>query len=128
MSNAMGHVHRGFASVRRYLHGPIDFPAFLETTFGAVVLETNPDGPTLLQIGDSLVWVEAGELPSHVAPWVGSVYVYVQDVDEVYARAIALGATSISVPEDKPYKERQAGFIDAAGNTWWVSTYKAATR
>ena len=96
---------------------------FLEKTFGAVVLENNPNGPTLLQIGDSLIWVEAGDLPESVTPWVGSVYVYVPDVDAVYARAIELGAKSISVPEDKPYKERQAGFVDAGGNTWWVSTY-----
>ena len=52
-----------------------------------------------------------------------SVYVYVPDVDAVYRRAIDLGARSISVPEDKPYNERQAGFIDVAGNTWWVSKY-----
>ena len=125
-SNALSHVHRGFGSVRPYLHGPDDLPDFLERTFGAVVLETNPDGPTLLQIGDSLVWVEAGELPSHITPWVGSVYVYVEDVDAVYSRAIELGARSISAPEDKPYHERQAGFVDSGGNTWWVSKYLGA--
>jgi PhnB protein len=122
MSDALVHVHRGFGSVRPYLHGPADLPSFLEKTLDAVVLE-HQDGPTLLQIGDSLVWVEAGELPPHVAPWVGSVYVYVKDVDLVYARAIELGAESISAPEDKPYNERQAGFVDAGGNTWWVSSY-----
>ena len=83
----------------------------------------NDEGPTLLQVGDSLLWVEAGELPAHIEPWVGSVYVYVSDVDAVYRRAMELGARSISAPEDKPYKERQAGFIDAGGNTWWVSRY-----
>ena len=126
MSTTLIHVHKGFGSVRPYLHGPIDLPSFLQKTFNAVILETNQDGPTLLQIGDSLVWVEAGELPSHVKPWVGSVYVYVEDVDKVYARAIELGAKSISAPEDKPYNERQAGFVDAGGNTWWVSRYLGA--
>jgi len=123
MSNVLTHVHRGFGSVRPYLHGPIDLTSFLERTFGAVILENNHEGPTLLQIGDSLVWLEAGELPPHVKPWVGSVYVYVEDVDAVYARAMELGAKSISAPEDKPYMERQAGFVDAGGNTWWVSRY-----
>jgi PhnB protein len=122
MNKATAHIHRGFGSVRPYLHGPDDLPGFLEKTFSAVILERNQDGPTLLQIGDSLVWVEAGELPPHVVPWVGSVYVYVEDVDAVYARAIELGARSISAPEDKPYGERQAGFVDVGGNTWWVST------
>jgi PhnB protein len=127
MSNALTHVHKGFGTVRPYLHGPIDFPEFLENTFDAEVLEQNDEGPTLLQVGDSLIWVEAGELPPHVASWVGSVYVYVEDVDTVYARAMEYGAKSISAPEDKPYNERQAGFIDAGGNTWWVSRYMGAT-
>ena len=122
------HVHRGFGSVRPYLYGPTDLPGFLEKTFDAVVLERNEDGPTLLQIGDSVVWVESGELPPHVKPWVGSVYVYVEDVDAVYTRALELGAKSISTPEDKPYNERQAGFVDTGGNTWWVSKYLGAAR
>jgi PhnB protein len=126
MSPALSHVHKGFGVVRPYLHGPIDLPTFLQRTFDAVELERNEEGPTLLQIGDSLLWVEAGELPSHISPWVGSVYVYVEDVDAVYERAMQHGAKSISAPEDKPYSERQAGFIDPGGNTWWVSTYKHA--
>ena len=51
--------------------------------------------------------------------WVGSVYVYVPNVDTVYARAMELGARSISELKDKPYNERQAGFVDVGGNTWW---------
>src|SRR5215475_11157306 len=117
VSSAMSHVHKGFGVVRPYLHGPADLPAFLQKTFNAVELERNEDGPTLLQIGDSLLWIEAGDLPPHVSPWVGSIYVYVEDVDTVYGRAIQLGAKSISPPEDKPYNERQAGFVDAGGNT-----------
>jgi PhnB protein len=110
--------------VRPYLHGPADLPDFLQKAFGAVELERNDEGPILLQIGDSLLWVEAGELPAHVSPWVCSVYVYVEDVDGVYNRAIQLGARSITAPEDKPYRERQAGFVDPGGNTWWCSTYR----
>lgn len=68
--------------------------------------------------------MEAGDLPPNIASWVGSIYVYVEDVDAAYSRAIKLGAQSISPPEDKPYNERQAGFIDPGGNTWWVSTHK----
>ena len=96
MSSAMSHVHKGFGVVRPYLHGPVDLPEFLQRTFNAVELERNEDGPTLLQIGDSLLWIEAGDLPPHVSPWVGSIYVYVEDVDAVYGRAIELGAKSIS--------------------------------
>jgi len=51
----------------------------------------------------------------------GSIYVYVEDVDAVYGRAIRLGAKSIVPPEDIQYDERQASVI---GNTWWLSTYR----
>jgi PhnB protein len=76
-----------------------------------------------MQLGDSTVVIEAGKLPPDVKPWIGSVYVYVPNVDVVHARALALGARQLAAVGDKPYQERQGGFIDAAGNTWWVATY-----
>lgn len=39
------------------------------------------------------------------------------------AMVLPRGASVIAKPEDKPYGERQCGFTDAGGNTWWVSTY-----
>lgn len=121
------HVRHGIGTVRPYLHGPATLPEFLEKTFQAVELERHDFGPESfhveLQIGDSVVVVEAGELPDDVPPWMGSVYVYVEDVDAVYRRALENGAEALAGPEDKPYDERQAGFLDGAGNTWWVATY-----
>ena len=95
----------------------------MQQVFGAQVIERHDSGPTLLKIGDGAVWIEAGDLPPAIKPWTGSVYVYVADVDATCARAVALGARVIAQPEDKPYAERQCGFTDAGGNTWWVSTY-----
>lgn len=123
MDERTGHLRNGFGAVRPYLHGPAELPEFVRQVFGATEVERHDEGPTLLRIGDSLLWIEAGELPPHVAPWTGAVYVYVPDVDEVYRRAMQAGAESIAAPDDKPYQERQAGFVDAGGNTWWVSTF-----
>ena len=69
MNHPMKHVHRGVGSVRLYLCRPTSLIAFIQGVFGAEVIESNEGGPTLLKIGDSLVWVEAGELPSHIKPW-----------------------------------------------------------
>lgn len=122
------HVRQGRGTVRPYLHGPIQLPEFLRKVFGAVEVERFEFGPESvhveMQIGDSTVVIEAGQLPSGVEPWLGSVYVYVADVDAVHSRALALGARLLAAVEDKPYQERQGGFIDAAGNTWWVATYQ----
>jgi hypothetical protein len=39
-------------------------------------------------------------------------YLWVKDVDEVYSKALAAGASSESAPEDKPYGHRNAGVVD----------------
>lgn len=125
------HIQHGVGSVRPNVHGPISLVEFIVSVFDASELERHEFGPesyhVALQVGDSVLVLEAGELPADVKAWTNSVYVYVTDADEAYRRAMKLGATSISEPAAKPYQERQAGFRDSAGNTWWVATYKPGT-
>jgi PhnB protein len=127
MGNELRHVRHGLGSVRPYIRGPVQLLDFVKTAFNAVELERYEFGPESfhvdMQIGDSVVVIEAGELPGDTLPWTCSIYVYVADVDTVYDFAMNLGARSISPPTDKPYQERQVGFIDAAGNTWWIATF-----
>lgn len=122
------HIRHGRGSVRPYLRGPVGLPEFVGAVFRAVELERHAFGPQSfhveMQVGDSVVVIEAGELPDAVRPWQASVYVYVEEVDAVFARAVELGAKVLALVEDKPYQERQGGFLDPAGNTWWVATYK----
>jgi PhnB protein len=122
------HIRHGVGSVRPYIHGPVSLLDFVKAVFGAEELERHEFGPESfhveVRIGDSVMAIEAGDLPPDIAPWTNSIYVYVPDVDRIYRQAIALGAESISQPVDKPYQERQAGFRDSAGNTWWVGTFK----
>ena len=61
---------------------------FIREVFDVTEMEEHEGGPTLLRIEDSLLWIEAGDLPEGIAPWVGSVYVYVRDVDAEYKRAL----------------------------------------
>ena len=128
MTRQFAHVRHGIGSVRPYVHGPVELLDFVKQTFDAVELERHELGPKSfhveMQIGDSVIVIEAGKLPPDVASWKNSIYVYVKDVEAVYGRALRLGAKPLAQPEDKPYQERQAGFVDAAGNTWWVATYK----
>ena len=121
------HIRHGVGSVRPYIHGPVTLIDFIKQVFGAVELERHEfDSESFhveLQIGDSVIALEAGKLPENVTAWTSSVYVYVENVDATYKKAMQLKAESIAAPVDKPYMERQAGFRDAAGNTWWVGTY-----
>jgi PhnB protein len=47
-------------------------------------------------------------------------FVLVNDVDGVYAKALANGAEGNQEPGDRGYG-RTAGFIDSNGNQWWLN-------
>ena len=49
---------------------------------------------------------------------------YVPEVDTVFARAIAAGATEERPVADQFYGDRTAGVRDAFGNLWFVATHK----
>lgn len=97
--------------------------AFLKAAFGATEVECqrNPDNQVMhaeMKIGDSLVML--GQAGGRWTPRPGALYLWVDDVDATYARALHAGATSESEPEDKPYGHRNAGVIDQNGITWWI--------
>lgn len=118
------HIRNGAGTVRTYVFGPRSLLPFLEGTFSAEVVETSPDGAEVeVRIGDSAIALALGdEFPEGVATR-ASIYVYVEDADAAYARALGNGATSISPPEDKPYGERAGWVRDSFGNVWYISTY-----
>ena len=98
---------------------------FLTTAFGAteVSCQRNGDGTVMhaeLKIGDSLVML--GQASSQWKALSAALYLWVPDVDAVYARALESGATSQSAPEDKPYGHRNAGVVDRNGITWWIAS------
>ena len=53
----------------------------------------------------------------------GNFYIYVEDVDAVYKRAIAAGGTSLGEPADQFYGDRHGGVTDSEGNNWWIATH-----
>ena len=97
-----------------------DAPAqveFLRTVFDATGAH-QPDRPAEMLIGDSLVLVTAaGTRP----PFPAYLYVYVDDADAVYARALAAGAVSLEAPLDTPYGDRRAMVRDPFGNVWQIA-------
>jgi PhnB protein len=97
--------------------------AFLKAAFGGaeVNCQRNPDNTVMhaeMKIGDSLVMLgQAGGPWKHRA---AALYLWVEDVDATYARALKAGAASESQPEDKPYGHRNAGVIDTNDITWLI--------
>jgi PhnB protein len=98
---------------------------FLKEAFGAteLVCARNPDQTVMhaeIKIGDSLIMLgQAGEQWKALK---AALYVWVENVDEVYAKALAAGAASQSPPENKPYGHRNAGVLDQCGISWWIGS------
>jgi PhnB protein len=98
---------------------------FLKSAFGAIesLCHRNPDNTVMhaeIKIGDSLIML--GQAGDQWKALKASLYLWLENVDEVYAKALAAGATSQSPPEDKPYGHRNAGVIDPCGITWWIAS------
>lgn len=52
-----------------------------------------------------------------------SIHLYVENVDDVYKRALAAGATSLREPADQFYGDRNAQVKDPSGHCWDLSTH-----
>lgn len=91
--------------------------AFLQTVFDAQG-EVRPGQPIEAQIGDSLIMVSGAEERSLFPAFL---YVYVDDADACYARAIAAGAVSVEAPLDTPYGDRRGMVRDQAGNVFQIA-------
>ena len=77
--------------------------------------------PAEIMIGDSVVMVSGGDGLRDPMP--AFLYVYVEDADSTFQRAIAANAISLEVPADMPYGDRRAMVRDPWGNTWQIATH-----
>jgi PhnB protein len=94
---------------------------FLKIVFGASG-RLQSEAPTELRIGDSVVLISEGGGVREAMP--AFLYVYVENADEAYRRALAAGAESIERPGDMPYGDRRATVRDSWGNVWQIATYR----
>src|SRR5262245_34743339 len=110
MSNAsdVGHgpIPDGWRTItpRIVVEDPETLVQFLRDAFGATG-ELQTDRPSILSIGDSRVMV-SGVHPR--AATTAFLYLYVDDADTTYQRALAAGAASLEEPQDMPYGDRRA--------------------
>ena len=91
-----------------------------------------PDGKlghAELEIGDSVIMLAdtfpgmGNPSPKSLGGTPVSVMVYVDDVDSVFGRAIAAGATAESPVENQFYGDRSGQFVDPFGHKWFVATH-----
>ena len=86
-------------------------------------------GHAELQLGDSIVMLadehpEMGFLsPKSMGGTPVTISVYVENVDEVFERAVAEGASAERAVEDQFYGDRTGQFQDPFGHRWHVATH-----
>jgi uncharacterized glyoxalase superfamily protein PhnB len=90
---------------------------FLRDVFGGTG-EVEPGRPTDVRIGESTVMVSSTD---ERAPFHAFLYVYVDDADEAFRRAVDAGATVLEPPLDTPYGDRRAMVADPFGNIFQIA-------
>ena len=97
---------------------------FLVKVFGAIITDDTNRKDGLIQHGEVLIGDTTIMLGRSSNEWPARQsmnYIYVQDTDATYTRALKNGAVPILPPGDRPYGRREAGFADLFGNQWWIS-------
>lgn len=118
------------------VHGADKALEFYAAVFGATerMRIPNPDKTVAhaeVEMGDSVVIVEeeSSEFGTKAPPPDGAgdsaafLYLYVEDVDEVVAHAVRLGARLQRPAQDQFYGDRDAYVIDPFGHGWTIATH-----
>jgi len=119
-------IREGFQSVVPLLsvRGAAGLVEFLTAVLGAEQTFRSASGTHLeVRIGDSMVMI--GDVGDRAAV-TGQLFMYVEDAEASYKRAIQAGATSIMEPSLRPWGEGEelllgAGVKDPSGNLWFFA-------
>ena len=130
-------VPEGYHTVTPYLvmKGASEAIDFYTKVFGAkeVVRMDGPGGSighAEIMIGDSFIMLadESPEMgfrgPESVGGTPVSLVIYIEDVDAVFARALAAGGTETKPLKDQFYGDRSGTITDPFGHVWTISTHK----
>ena len=91
--------------------------SFLRIVFDATA-HIEAGRPSNVHIGDCVILVGSTAARE---PFPAFLYVYVDDADVTYSRAVEAGAEILEPPVDTPYGDRRAMFRDSFGNVFQVA-------
>lgn len=133
---AVNAIPEGYHSITPYLivRGAARAIEFYKQAFGATELlrmpgPNNTIGHAEIKIGDSVIML-ADEMPNgqyrspeSVGGSPVSLMIYIEDVDQVFARAMSLGSKETRAVQDQFYGDRSGNLIDPFGHVWTVATH-----
>ena len=126
----------GYATVTPYLiiRGASEAIEFYKKVFGAkerlrIPMPESRIAHAEIEIGNSLIMLadECPEMsirgPLSIGGSPVNLHVYVTDADDIYAKALAAGATQVRPMANQFYGDRSGIFTDPFGHSWSVSTH-----
>lgn len=135
MSPAAVPEHLGSVTVSLTVSPCADAIDFYTKAFGAEEIEprmTGPDGKVAhaeIRIGDSVImlgdeWPDGPTLsPKSLGGSTAAVFVYVDDVDSLWERAVAAGAEVVYPLELQFYGDKGGRLRDPFGHTWGLAQH-----
>jgi PhnB protein len=120
------HIPEGYQQIMPYLvvENAAEFFNFTKNVFGAEEKYKAMRTETLIMhaeisIGSSVIMF--ADTTEQFAKQTAGLFIYVDDCDKIYQRALANGAETVMEPADQSYG-RSAGIKDPFSNTWWLTT------
>jgi PhnB protein len=112
-TQAIDYYKQAFGATERVImHGPDGKVGHAELEIGdsiVMLADQNPDSPT--------------RPPNELGGCTGSIFLYTEDVDAVYQRAIDAGAVEKSKPENMFWGDRFGTLTDPFGHVWNIATH-----
>jgi uncharacterized glyoxalase superfamily protein PhnB len=122
----MANIPEDYQTVTTYLiiKNAVAFIQFMQTVFNAEVVNKHMrDENTImhaeLKIGNSIIML-ADSTPQY-PPANANLFIYVEDADATYKKAIDNGAVIVTELANQSYG-RSGGIKDSFGNTWWITS------
>lgn len=109
---------------------------FYKRAFGAeeIVRMPSPDGKGVMhaeiKIGNSMLmiadeWPQADcKSPKTLGGTSVNIFLYVQDVDATFQKAVSAGAKATMPPTDMFWGDRYSKVVDPYGHSWGIATHK----
>lgn len=136
MAGKVNPIPSGYHSVTPYLtiSGASQAIDFYKQAFGAreVSRMAGPDGKighAELKIGDSMIMITdemprgSSRSPQSLGGSSVGIFLYVEDVDSVFKRAVEAGAKSEMQPQDMFWGDRFGKLVDPFGHQWALATH-----
>ena len=118
-------IPEGYNQVMPYLviENAAAFIEFTQAVFGATEkFKTMRDETVIMHaevsIGESVIML--ADVTEQFKQQNAGMFIYVDDCDARYQKALDNGATTVMPPADQSYG-RSGGVLDPFGNTWWIT-------